>query len=287
MFRFAFGVLFSLLWSSAFIAGKYMVLRLPPLDGLSLRFLLAGVLIFIISFIMERGSLVHWRCKTLWVHGLILALFNYVLYLGWSYTGLQTVSPELVVLLVSTMPFVTTFVVSLIARRWLWLQWVAILLGFIGVYVVLSTRMPHASFSIGVIWTVLGMLALAAGTLFYQFKAHDHRVLPLTGVQNLLAGLILLLVSTPSQWMSAMSEPVFAISVWYQVIVVSVIAMLMWFYLVRWFGSAKASAFHLLNPIFAAVLAWWFFDVSLGLWDMVGTLMVIGALGLLHQTKHD
>ncbi|MBN6743418.1 EamA family transporter, partial [Acidithiobacillus sp. MC6.1] len=68
-----------------------------------------------------------------------MALFNYVLYLGWSYTGLQTVSPELVVLLVSTMPFVTTFVVSLIARRWLWLQWVAILLGFIGVYVVLST----------------------------------------------------------------------------------------------------------------------------------------------------
>lgn len=54
-----------------------------------------------------------------------------------------------------------------------------------------------------------------------------------------------------------------------------------------WFGSANASAFHLLNPIFATILAWWFFQVELGISDMIGTLMVMGALGLLHKSRMD
>ena len=66
---------------------------------------------------------------------------------------------------------------------------------------------------------------------------------------------------------------------------VSVLAMLMWFRLVGWYGSAKASAFHLFNPIFAAVLAWCFFDVGLGVQDMAGTLMVMAALAVLHKSK--
>lgn len=232
MKKFLFGVVFSFIWASAFIAGKYSLAQLPPIDVLSLRFLLAGILLMILTAIWYKGRWSLWQDKTLWWHGFILACLNYVLYLGLSYTGLKTVSPELVVLIVSTMPFVTTFVQSAIHRQWLWLQWLAITIGFLGVYVVLSARMPTTSLSIGVIWAVVGMLALAMGTLFFQFVAHRHDVLVLTGVQNLLAGLVLLPLSTPSLWAGAMSDGVFALSLWYQVILVSVVAMLMWFVLV-------------------------------------------------------
>lgn len=287
MMKFIFGVVFSFLWASIFIAGKYALIQLPPMDVLSLRFLVGGVLIAIISLIVNKGRFDVWRDKSLWQQGLVLACLNFTMYLGFSYIGLQTVSPELVVLIVSTMPFVTTFALSIIQRQWLWLQWLAISIGFIGVYVVLSARMPTATLSIGVIWTVLGMLSLAVGTLFYQFYAHRHDVLALTGVQNLLAGLVLLPLSHPSLWTVAMTDMVFVLSMAYQIIIGSVIATIMWFVLVRWFGSANASAFHLLNPIFAAILAWWFFGVQLGITDMAGTLMVMGALGLLHKSCLD
>ena len=197
MLRFLFGLLFSLFWASAFITGKYAVLRLPPLDGLSLRFLLAAVVIALLCLLWQRTAPAVWRNPALWRHGWVLGLLNYVLYLGLSYTGLQTVSPGLVVLIVSTMPFVTTLAVSLISGRWVWLQWLAVALGFAGVYVVLAVRMPQAAWSAGIVWTILGMLALAGGTLFYQLRAYAHPALPLTGVQNLFGGLLLLPLSTP------------------------------------------------------------------------------------------
>lgn len=285
--RWLFGVVFSLLWSSAFIAGKYSLVYLPPIDVLSLRFLSAGVLILAVCWGMRRQEALAawWTDKRLWRDGWILGLLNYVLYLGFSYTGLQTVSPELVVLLVSTMPFVTAFAVSCITRKWSWLQWLAIGVGFAGVYIVLSVRMPQAQGGVGIVWTLLGMLALAGGTLFYQFYAARHHALPLTGIQNLFGGLILLPLSAPEKWPDAVALPVFSLSVGYQVVVVSGVAMLMWFRLVRWFGSDNASAFHLLNPIFAAVLAWWFFGADLGMVDAVGTLLVVSALGLLNRER--
>ena len=285
MFRFMFGVVFSLFWTSAFISGKYLVAYLTPLDLLSLRFLLATVMMTPIALFITRGDLSVYRNKQLWVHGAILGVLNYVLYLGLSYMGLQTVSPELVVLIVSMMPFVTNFVVSLITNRWSMVQWLAIGLGFTGVYLVLSAKMPKVSLTVGIVWTCLGMLALAAATLFYQYKASHHKALPLTLIQNLVAGVVLLPLANPSGWYDVMQEPVFALSMWHQVILVSVVAMLMWFYLLRWFGSAKASAFHLLNPIFGAVLAWWFFHAPLGMLDMTGTLMVVIALAILHRHK--
>lgn len=285
--RLVFGIVFSLLWSSAFIAGKYCLEYLPPLDVLSLRFLLAAALLFALCWWVKRsgqgGS--GLADKRLWLHGMALGMLNYVLYLGFSYTGLQTIPPELVVLLVSTMPFVTTLAVSCVKRKWSWLQWLAISLGFLGVYIVLSVRMPETGWSIGIAWVVLGMLALAGGTLFYQFTASRHQALPLTGIQNLFGGLILLPFSNPMQWPAAMAEPVFVLSLWYQVVVVSGVAMVMWFQLVRWFGSDNASAFHLLNPIFAAVLAWWFFGSDLGMADAAGTVLVVLALGMLNRLR--
>ncbi|WP_231718159.1 DMT family transporter [Neisseria sp. 74A18] len=279
-----FGMLFSLLWASAFIAGKYTLQTLEPLDMLSLRFLLAAALVFALCvWLTHKGADLGWRGKSLWLHGFLLGLTNYALYLGWSYTGLKTISPELVVLLVSTMPFVTAFVSSLITRQWSWLQWAAILLGFAGVYAVLSARMPQAGWDIGIVWTLMGMLALAAGTLIYRAVAGKHHLLALTGVQNLFGGLLLLPFASPSGWAAAMHNSVFAWSLWYQVIVVSVVAMLMWFQLVRWLGPAHAAAFHLLNPIFATLLARLFFHIPLGWADIAGTLLVVIALGMLNR----
>ena len=119
-------------------------------------------------------------------------------------------------------------------------------------------------------------------TLFYQFTAHQHPILLLIGIQNLFGGLLLLPFAQPLGWWAALHYHVFALAVWYQVIFVSLIAMLMWFQLVRWFGSANASVFHLLNPIFATLLTWYFFHISLGWLDILGTLLVILALGILN-----
>ena len=85
-------VVFCLLWSYAFVAGKIGVTYCPPLILLAARFSLAGVLILGISAIRRERWSLSWRDTLVFA---VLGVANNALYLGLGYTGLQTVSAGL------------------------------------------------------------------------------------------------------------------------------------------------------------------------------------------------
>lgn len=308
MNKMLFGIVFSFFWSSAFIAGKYALSYLPPLSFLSLRFLLAGIIFLGAYKLFHNIQSQADQCKTekttiktpffnkmLWRDAMILGLLNYTLYIGLSYSGLRYLTPELVVLIVSTTPFVTVFAQSCISKTWSKFLWFSIFIGFWGVAIVLVSRMGGVSgliaqlqnpsvdntFVIGVMWVLLSVLASATGALYYQYVAYSHNAVVLTGLQNLGAGIMLLPFISLVAWRQALDAPIFIASLLYQVVLVSGVAMLMWLQLIRWFGSGYASAFHLLNPIFATLLSVWLFDIELSVSDVIGTLMVVFAMGLV------
>jgi drug/metabolite transporter (DMT)-like permease len=97
-------VLFCLLWSFAFVAGKIGVTDCPPLILLTVRFLLAGILILGISALRSESWDLGWRDVIVFS---ILGVANNALYLGLGYTGLQTVSAGLGGLVVSANPVFT------------------------------------------------------------------------------------------------------------------------------------------------------------------------------------
>lgn len=112
--------LFCLLWSFAFVAGKIGVTYCPPLILLAARFLLAGILIFLISaFRGEAWRMESWQMS--WRDAAIFAILgvaNNALYLGLGYTGLQTVSAGLGGLIVSANPvFTAMFAALLLGKR--------------------------------------------------------------------------------------------------------------------------------------------------------------------------
>lgn len=62
-----------------------------------------------------------------------------------SYTGLQTVSPQLVILLVATTPFITLLLSVLLSTRLHAKLLLAIAIGFSGVYIALSDKLGNAA----------------------------------------------------------------------------------------------------------------------------------------------
>src|SRR6187549_1399523 len=96
--------LFCLLWSFAFVAGKIGVADCPPLILLTARFLLAGILILGVSAARGEALSLSWRDAGVFA---ILGVANNALYLGFGYTGLQTVSAGLGGLVVSANPVFT------------------------------------------------------------------------------------------------------------------------------------------------------------------------------------
>ena len=280
---FLFGCLFSLIWSSAFIAGKVSLDYATPLNFLFFRFVSAGGLLLAACWLLERCRKRHTipADARMWRIGSLLGLFNYALYLGFSYTGLQTIAPQLVILLVATTPFATSLLAAALNRSRLKLrQLSAIGIGFGGVYFVLSDRLAQAAFGIGVLWVLSGVAALAAGTVYYRRAAAGLPPLPLIGVQNLVGGLLLLPFADFPQLAQAVRHADFVWSWLYQVVMISMVSMWMWFALVRRLGAESASVFHLMNPVFGLLLSAWFFHSDISGKDMLGTAIVVAGMAL-------
>lgn len=149
----------------------------------------------------------------------------------------------------------------------------------------LADKLSDAAFGLGVVWVIIGVNALSGGTLYYQRHAAHWHPLPLIAIQNLVGGLLLLPFFEPDTLATAMMHAAFVVSWVYQVIMVSIVAMWMWFWLVRRIGSDTASAFHLLNPIFGIFLAAAFFHTAVTSNDIVGTGLVIIGMGLAWWRK--
>ena len=283
---FLFGCLFSLVWSSAFVAGKVSIDYVLPLNFLFFRFVSAGLLLLAVwAWLNRRQPFAGLRNRRVWLVGSLLGLLNYALYLGFSYTGLQTVSPQLVILLVATTPFITLLLSVLLGTRLHAKLLLAIAIGFSGVYIALSDKLGNAAFGLGVVWVLLGVAALSAGTLFYQRHAQALHPLPLIGIQNLVGGLLLLPFAEYQSLYAAMTNTPFVLSWLYQVIAISIVAMWMWFWLVRRIGSDSASVFHLMNPVFGILLSAAFFHTAVTRNDMIGTAVVIAGMALSMRWK--
>lgn len=80
---FLFGCLFSLVWSSAFVAGKVSIDYVLPLNFLFFRFVSAGLLLLAVwAWLNRRQPFAGLRNRRLWLVGSLLGLLNYALYLG-------------------------------------------------------------------------------------------------------------------------------------------------------------------------------------------------------------
>lgn len=278
---FLIGCAFSALWASAFIAGKVALTFCDPLSLLMARFAVAGLLM--------AAWVLAWRGPSpllelgLWINGAILGVFNNALYLGLSFVGLMTVSPETTVLIVSTAPFMTTGLSVLAGGPRSLRQALGAAMGFCGVYIVISHRMQGGGEDLfGLALVFLGTAAFSAGTVFYRMRGQRYDPVALNGVQNLVGAAVLLpFAQQPLAPFVALGEPAFFVVFAHLVAVVSIMTFLIWLALVRRIGAAHAASFHLLNPVFGVVLSAAVFGTEILASDIVGMGVVIVGLAVV------
>lgn len=278
---FAVGCVFSALWASAFVAGKVALSFTDPLSLLTARFAVAGLAM--VGFRLVGGSGTMLRDRALWINGAILGLLNNALYLGLSFIGLKTVSPETTVLIVSTAPFLTTGLSVLMGGPRSVRQLLGALVGFCGVYVVISARMGGGGEDpFGLALILVGTAAFSIGTVFYRQRAGHHDPVALNGAQNLVGALALLsFAPDPLAPLAALGEPSFALAFIHLVAAVSIVDFLIWLALVRRVGAAHAASFHLLNPVFGVALSAALFGTAVLTTDLIGTAIVIAGLAIV------
>ena len=271
------------IWGSTWLAIKLGLRDLPPLTFAGLRFLIAAVVLFgLISLRRETLPRARREWALLAYTGFLTITLNYAL----VFWGEQHISSGLAALLSATVPL---FGLPL-AHRYLQSEpmtlWKVggVLLGLVGVAIIFSGQLgiggPIAlRASMGII-----LAALATAHAGVLIKAGGTHIQPsvLAGVQ-MAGGCIPLLVAgialegTPLRfhW-----TPLALACLAYLAIVGSVIAFLMYYWLIRHTDVTGVLMIPLVTPLIAVLFGVFFGGETIGWHTAVGGLAIIGGTAL-------
>lgn len=278
------GLLFAMLWASAAAATKFGVLSADPLILAQTRFFIAGPLMLLVAYGIQRGPLpnrIEFKRLTLF------ALLNTTIYLGAFVLALQQVSAGIGSLSTATSPFFITLISAVWLRRPVrWYEALGIALGMMGV--LLATypllRSSHATVP-GLLIILGGMVSISAATVYYARFTWRLPNLVINGWQVLIGGLVLLPFTLIfADFTHSSYDTRFWGSVFWLIIPVSVVALQLWFYLVRT-DAVQASLWLLLCPIFGFAYSAILLNEPLTTYTYLGTALVLAGLYLGQREK--
>ena len=270
------GLVFALMWSSAFASARIIVADAPPMGSLALRFLLSGL----IGVAIARALGESWRLTPAqWRATLIFGLCQNALYLGLNFIAMQTVEASLAAIIASTMPLLVALVGWLFFREFVRpLGIFGLAAGFAGVTLIMGARLGGGADLVGVGLCVVGVMALTFATRAVQGASAGGNVMMVVGLQMfvgaaILAGPALAFESFEVRW-SWQLVAAFA----YTTLVPGLAATWVWFWLVGRIGPVRAATFHFLNPFFGVAIAALLLGERMGIIDAIGVAVIMAGI---------
>ena len=277
------GLAFALIWSSAFTSARIIVQVAPPLSISALRFLIAGLIaVSIAYFLGQRAKFTHKQ----WLAIILFGLCQNAIYLGFFFMAMAKIEASVASIIASSMPLLVAFVlVTVFKEKLSILGYSGLIIGFLGVVLIMSSRLSNGIDIVGIIQCVLGVLALTIATLSVKSASTGGNLFMVVGLQMLVGS-------------AALSIPAFALETWdvvwdkkvilafaYTIVVPGIIATYIWFLLVERIGATKAATFHFLNPFFGVAIAAMLLDEKLSYYDMIGVVIIMLGIFAVQRSK--
>ncbi len=277
------GLVFVALWSSAFATARVIVAHAPPLTALAFRFAISGLLAVLIARALGQS----WRLtRGQGVSVLVFGLCQNAAYLGLNFIALQWIDASLAVIIAASMPLLVAALGWAFRGETLSPQIIAgLTAGFLGVALIMGTRLSGGADPLGIALCFLGALALAVATLTMGGAASGGNVLMIVGLQMLVGSAALALIAALSEPWHFTPAPAFWAAFAWQILGPGLAATLLWFRLVGDIGTVRAAAFHFLNPAFGVIVAILLLGESLHLWDVIGVAITMIGILLVQRAK--
>ncbi len=246
----ALAVLYVFLWSSAFVPSRLLAMLGQPLWVLAVRFVAAGILQLCLALSLGRP----WpRSLGSWASLAAFGLLANAGYLGLTYEALRHLSAGMGAIIASTNPLVLALVApALLGEALTPRKLVGLLLGFAGVLMSMASRAGSPSARpVDVAVAFVGVLALVASTVVFKRLKIREDLVAANAIQLCTSALALL----PLAWLVegqphlSLTAPLWG-SLAYLVLVMSVGASFVWFWLLRNGEASRVSAFYFMTPIF-------------------------------------
>ena len=269
------------IWSSTYLAIRIAVADLPPLLTSSMRFVAAGAILLAIA--QRRG--VPWPSARAWLRVLPAGACLFLGGNGFVSLAEQTVSSGGAAVVCATMPLWVGVLGAFIGERPSAREWVALVLGFAGVFVLmggpaLAGRPEHIALAIAspILW--------ATGSLLSR-RTRDIDSTMLPGMQMLTGGAVLFVASR------AIGEPLLVhasaqswLALGYLLVFGSLVGFTAYAWLLRHARPVVATSYAYVNPILAVLLGAALYGEPLGWTTALANAMIVGAIMLALGTRN-
>jgi drug/metabolite transporter (DMT)-like permease len=279
----AAGALFTFFWASGFVSAKYGLPYAEPFTFLSLRFVIAILLLAPIALL--------WRAR--WPRGpaalghiVVAGLLVQTIYLIGVFQAIRFgISTGVIALIVGLQPLLTGALASAaLGERATRGQWTGLALGFAGLALVVAEKVDFgAGDGVGAAFGVAGLIGITVGTLYQKRFCAGMDIRSGVIIQNAasLAVIGVLALAFETREVQWTGDFVFALT--WSAIGLSVIAIALYYVLVRRGAAAKVTSLIYLSPPTTALMGWAVFGETFSALALAGMGVAVAGVALANR----
>lgn len=285
----AFGIIY-FVWGSTFLAIRVGVREVPPLLLAAMRFLTAGLVLYL--WMVASGEPSPTRRQ--WTSVLLLASLIFLCDYGLLFWAEQRVPSGIAAVMMATIPvFMALSEIIFLRTRKLTVRLVlALLIGMAGVGVLMSN-----SFALGGAPVErTGAVALIFAAISWSIASILTRKLPLppskvmsSGAQMLAGGVLLAIASAVLGEFHGFRPRSVPLDAWlallYLIVAGSIVGFTAYVWLIHHESPTKVGTYAYVNPVVAVLIGYLFGGEALGLRTILGTLFVLVSVVVITTTR--
>ena len=276
------------IWGSTYLLNKIAVTELPPFMLAGIRFIIAGIIIFLIAKALKISISISPRqlLNTIIAGFLFLTFGNGVVV--WA---LRYVDSGFAALEISAQPLVVLLLMRLFqGKKIQTMSVIGVILGFIGIYLLVSQKeiISQENSIIGMIMIFVCMISWGYGSLFVGKADLPKNYFVNTGYQMLTGGIMLMIASLAFQehWTSPVSwtNPV-KYSMVLLIVFGSIVAFTSFNYLLKVVSPEKVATSTYVNPIIALLLGWYFLNEQITTQSIIAAAILLTGVYFINTRK--
>ena len=269
--------LFVLLWSTGFIGAKFGLPYADPFVFLSVRILLAALLLFALARALRMPVRIG---RTAIARSGLIGFFLHACYLGGVFYSLSQGLPAGVAAVVTSLqPVLVSLIAVKVLGEQLRIRQVAgLFIGLVGVVMVLGPSIDAQIPSAAIIAILVALIGSTTATLLQKKLGADIPLISGTAYQYLFSGCVLGVIALATQETSITWSLRFTAAFVWLVLVLSVGAILLLLWLLNSGSAARVSSLFYLVPPATAIEAFLLFGEKVNTQGFLG--IGITALGV-------
>ena len=273
--------IFVLLWSTGFVATKYVVHNADPLTYLAIRMALVVVLMAVIAAIARP----KWPDRIGIAHSVVAGILVHGFYLGGTAIAIAHSIPAC---FSARIPGLQPILTSTLANRWLGervmpLQWAGLLLGLAGVLLILHDRPMSGEAGWGWLASGVSLVSITLGTLYQRrycgkIDWRAGNLVQYIGVTIFFAVGALLFENRVVHWTTE-----FVLALGWLAVVLSIGSIGLLYWLIRRSAATSVASLFYLVPAVTAIMAYILFGEWLNPVAIVGMIACAAAVFLVNR----